>query len=397
MYVPSGYVFLAKRIQPERSRLVVVAVLTLVGQYIGLAPAQEVGLTKAAAEQAIERIWQRRTEELKATLAEELANDRIRASGQTMRILVKQFGNPEKTGASLYISMHGGGGAPARVNDQQWRNQLRLYEPEEGYYVAPRAPTDTWNLWHEAHIDPLLDRLILAFVVCQGVDPNRVFIMGYSAGGDGVFQLAPRMSDRFAAAAMMAGHPNETRPDGLRNLPFAIFMGGNDSAYNRNTIAAQWKNELGRLAEQDGEGYLHFVQIYPDLPHWMNQKDREALPWMKDKVRDCWPGKVVWLQDDVTHDRLYWLGVPEGQAQDRALIVASVSSQNIDIQGDTAAVNLYLGDRLVDLDRPIKVTWNKKIVFEGSVKRSLEAIERSLEQRLDKELAASVVLELTSN
>jgi hypothetical protein len=46
----------------------------------------------------------------------------------------------------------------------------------------------------------------------------------------------------------------------------------------------------------------------------MNQKDREALPWMKDKVRNGWPKKVVWVQDDVTHDRLYWLGVPEGQS-----------------------------------------------------------------------------------
>ena len=27
---------------------------------------------------------------------------------------------------------------------------------------------------------------------------------------------------------MMAGHPNETRPDGLRNLPFTLHMGGED-------------------------------------------------------------------------------------------------------------------------------------------------------------------------
>ena len=50
------------------------------------------------------------------------------------------------------------------------------------------------------------------------VDPNRVYIMGYSAGGDGVYQLAPRMADRWAAAAMMAGHPNDASPLGLRNI-----------------------------------------------------------------------------------------------------------------------------------------------------------------------------------
>jgi hypothetical protein len=118
-----------------------------------------------------------------------------------------------------------GGGAPARVNDQQWRNQIRLYQPRAGIYVAPRAPSNTWMLWHEGHIDPLFDELIATYVAARGVDPDRVYLLGYSAGGDGVYQLAPRMADRFAAAAMMAGHPNETLPDGLRNLPFMIFMG----------------------------------------------------------------------------------------------------------------------------------------------------------------------------
>ena len=67
---------------------------------------------------------------------------------------------PEGEGRSLYISMHGGGGAPPAVNDQQWENQKRLYKPAEGVYLAPRAPTDTWNLWHRAHIDDFYDRLI---------------------------------------------------------------------------------------------------------------------------------------------------------------------------------------------------------------------------------------------
>jgi Dienelactone hydrolase family len=352
------------------------------------------GLTKEAAEVAIEKQWLQQTGELKTSLEEELANEKIVAAGKTMQLLVKQFGTAPASSASLYISMHGGGGAPARVNDQQWRNQIRLYEPEDAYYVAPRAPSDTWNLWHEAHIDALFDRLILAFVLCKGVDPNRVYLMGYSAGGDGVYQLAPRMSDRFAAAAMMAGHPNETRPEGLRNLPFAIFMGGNDSAYNRNKIAEDWKGKLIELQKNDDGGYQHFVQIYPDLPHWMNQKDREALPWMKDKVRNGWPKKVVWVQDDVTHDRLYWLGVPEGQAKERTMVTATVSGQSIAIQADITAIDLYLSDRIIDLDKPVTVTWNDKKVFEDNVQRSLQSIEQSLQRRLDKEQAATAILEL---
>ena len=83
-----------------------------------------------------------------------------------------------------------GGGAPSAVNDKQWENQKKLYTLDEGIYLAPRAPTDTWNLWHQAHIDPLFDRLISDLVVLEDVNPDRVYLMGYSAGGDGVFQLA---------------------------------------------------------------------------------------------------------------------------------------------------------------------------------------------------------------
>ncbi len=171
-----------------------------------------------------------------------------------MRLLTRVFGAAPADGRSLWISMHGGGGAPAQVNDQQWQNQIRLYEPPEGIYIAPRAPTDNWNLWHEGHIDDLFDRLIENCVLLAGVNPDKVYLMGYSAGGDGVYQLAPRMADRFAAASMMAGHPNDASPLGLRNLPFAIFSGAEDAAYRRNKVAAEWAAKLDALAQQDPGG-----------------------------------------------------------------------------------------------------------------------------------------------
>ena len=77
----------------------------------------------------------------------------------------------------------------------------------EGIYVAPRGPTDTWNLWHQRHVDELLQRLISNMVVFHQVDPNRVFLLGYSAGGDGVYQLAPRMADRWGRRRHDGGAP----------------------------------------------------------------------------------------------------------------------------------------------------------------------------------------------
>ena len=42
------------------------------------------------------------------------------------------------------------------------------------------------------------------------------------------------MADYWAGACMSAGHPNDSILENLRNLPFAIHVGDNDNAYNRN-------------------------------------------------------------------------------------------------------------------------------------------------------------------
>ncbi|CAF4454053.1 unnamed protein product, partial [Adineta steineri] len=127
------------------------------------------------------------------------------------------------------------------------------------------------------------------------INPNRVYILGYSAGGDGVSQLAPRMADRFAAAAMMAGHPNDALPYGLRNLPFAIFVGENDSGYNRNKMAQQWAEQLDTLQKSDPDAYNHYVNICSNMGHWMCGKDAEALTWMSQWTRNPCPKNVVWV------------------------------------------------------------------------------------------------------
>ncbi len=326
----------------------------------------------------------------------EMQEKSIELEGKKLRWKEKVFGEAPATGHSLWISMHGGGNAPAQVNDRQWTNQIGLYVPAEGIYIAPRAPTDTWNLWHEGHIDPLFQRLIDDFVALRGVDPDRVYLMGYSAGGDGVWQLAPRMADRFAAASMMAGHPNEASLLGLRNLPFAIFMGGDDAAYNRNRIAAEKGAELDRLEAADPGGYVHRVRIYEGLGHWMQRKDAEAVPWMAGFRRNPWPKKVVWQQDDVVHRRFYWLRVPEASAiEERALMTATVVGQEIRLDGKVPpGIQLRLSDALLDLDKPVRVLVAGREVFDGVVPRRASVVVESLTERLDSSAVATALLAL---
>jgi hypothetical protein len=347
-----------------------------------------VPLTADQAIQARELLVTLRAAIVRERRADEMKSKVIKQGDLAMPFTFKRFGTKPKSGWSLYLSLHGGGGAPKRVNDSQWENQKRLYQLTEGIYLAPRAPTDAWNLWHQGHIDQMFTRLIENMVIFESVDWNRVYVMGYSAGGDGVFQLAPRMSDRWAAAAMMAGHPNETSPLGLRNVPFALQVGGRDSAYNRNKKAEEWKKRLDELADQDPGGYQHLVKIYPDKGHWMDREDAIAIPWMAKFERDPVPSRIVWQQDDVTHKQFYWLGVDDPQP--RSQVSARRDGQTIYLKSnDLQQVTVFLDDRMVNLDQPIVIRSGDAVAFAGKVDRTIACIAQTLAHSGDPNLCFS--------
>jgi poly(3-hydroxybutyrate) depolymerase/transglutaminase-like putative cysteine protease len=347
-------------------------------------------VTKAAAEKLEGSLWKAYAAKNTKSAKAELESGAITADGVTMPIWFTINGDKPEGGRSLWISMHGGGGAPKEVNDQQWQNQKRLYDfPEKGFvagegvYVAPRAPTDTWNLWHQGHIDALFAKLIRDMILVHDVNPDRVYITGYSAGGDGTYQLAPRMADWFAGAGMMAGHPNETQPDGLRNLAFTLHMGGNDGNFNRNGIARDWAVKLDELAAKDPGGYPHFVKVHEGKGHWMDRADAEGIVWMAKHARVDRPTKIVWLQDDVTHDRFYWLKVSQPKAGSR--VVASRAGNTITIESwrDLDGLTVRLDDAMVNLDQPVVIRTPDAVLFQGPVSRSRKVMEATLAERGD--------------
>ncbi len=347
-------------------------------------------LTKEDAAKAKALLWKDHAATIRKTRAEEMKQESIKIGTHTMRFRTRTFGEKPAGGRSLFISMHGGGGAPPAVNDRQWKNQVGLYKPAEGIYLAPRAPTDTWNLWHQAHIDQLLRRLIENMIVLEDVNPDRVYILGYSAGGDGVYQLAPRMADSLAAASMMAGHPNETSPLGLRNLPFALQVGANDAGYKRNEIAATWAEKLKALHEADPDGYETFIKIHEGKGHWMNREDAVALPWMAKHTRKALPTRIVWKQDDVRHARFYWLAVDPASQGKRAEVIATRAGQTITVNSaDSKQLTTLLNDEMLDLDKPVTITSGDNQLHRGIVKRTIAVMARTLQERGDPRLVFS--------
>jgi hypothetical protein len=360
-------------------------------------PFASVPLTKADSEAARELLWLDHAELIRDERQAESQAKSIKLGDKTLRYDFKVFGTKPAAGHSLFISLHGGGEADASVNDEQWENQKILYEPDEGIYLAPRAPTNTWNLWHEAHIDGLFTRLIENLIVLEEVDPNRVYVMGYSAGGDGVYQLGPRMADSWAAAAMMAGHPNDAKPDSLRNIGFTIHVGGEDSAFDRNLIAGEWADLLDTLEAMDPDGYAHEVEVHAGKGHWMDLEDAVAVPWMAEFTREPLPHRVVWLQDDVPHERFYWLAVPAGEEVKATKVVANCDAQDITLEVDGMPnLKVRLSDELVDLDQPISVKAGSATLFSGAAPRTIGTLAVTLAERGDPKLVfpAEVTVEI---
>jgi poly(3-hydroxybutyrate) depolymerase len=99
-------------------------------------------------------------------------------------------------------------------------------------------------MWWKPYLPAFFDIIIKAFVLKDIVNPNKVFISGYSAGGDGIYHLAPMMADWLAGAAMMAGHPNGVEIYNVRNISFSVQVGGQDEAYDRNQMGMRYINRM---------------------------------------------------------------------------------------------------------------------------------------------------------
>ena len=334
---------------------------------------------------------------LREATADILRSRLIRQDGDSMKLWWTTYGEKPADGRSLWISLHGGGGTTPEVNDQQWHNQMRLYRPAEGVYVAPRSPLEAWDMWCQQPIDSMYRTLIRTMIAHCDVNPDKVYILGYSAGGDGVWRMAPRMADHWAAASMMAGHPGDVRLENLLNTPFMIWCGANDAAYDRSRLDRERGVQMDSLERTHPGGYIHQTHIIEGKGHWMDREDAAALPWMAQYRRQAWPRYVIWQQEAVLRPDFYWLSAPADELQRGKRVDAEVQGNTIIIHRcDYTSLTLYLSNELLDLSKPVTVRYigkanpkgKGKKVFKGRVTPSAETYRQTLHRRQDPRLAA---------
>ena len=315
---------------------------------------------------------------------------------------------PPKEGYPIFIALHGGGGAPTPdMNNSQWEHMKRYYRESlhtlaengtcAGIYIAVRGVRDTWDTHANPESYPLYIRLIENFAANMPVDMNRVYITGFSAGGDGVYLITSALADRFAAANMSAGHNNGRRLTNLRNMPIQLQVGEVDTAYNRHKVTAEYDAYLDSLSQTYG-GFTHNTFIHKGKPHnfrdndpafgdyevyvsakeWLDKgtdaqtvsTDTNALSFLTKFTRDPYPTRVVrdfsvnppMCGDGECKDALpnfYWLGC-EGNPENGTADIEIDKVNNKIIIRETvtdAKLFVYANEEMFDFAKPVSITY----------------------------------------
>lgn len=310
---------------------------------------------------------------------------------------IRAVGTKPAGGWGLVIAMHGGGGAPKEVNDQQWEIMQRYYRDQpqaDGYlYLALRAPNDEWNGFYDDYVYPLVANLLRQLAICEEMDLNKVCLLGYSHGGYGAFAIGPKMPDRFAAIHSSAAAPTdgETSAKTLRNTFFTFWVGEFDTAYDRRKRCEAFDGLLASLRGPRVDIFPTRLEVKMGREH-SNLPDHDELQELLPRVRNPVPQELTWEQTDGVIQDFYWLhDARPGKKQELDATIRK-NILTIESAGASRPFSVFLDERLIDLSQPVTVEYkgeSKKAPLEPRLGLLCEGIAT----RADPALAFTVRLD----
>lgn len=338
----------------------------------------------------------RAMEKTDETRKKEMQEKAITCGDVTMKYTMNIRGVEPLEGYPVYIALHGGGGSDTPdLNNSQWSAMQSYYlgSVETGIYIAPRGVRDTWDTHFNPESYECYKRLIENLSIFYNINPDRIYLVGYSAGGDGVYQITARMADYFAAANMSAGHPNGVDLTNVKNMPLYLQCGELDDAYGRN-------EETVKYGEHEN---VAGVFIHKDKPHnfvdnGLNMQklvdgtfaDTNAIRLVSKHVRNPYPEKIEWNLDLKKSDMFYYV---ESSATE-GIVTVERDGNKFTITGDADAI--YVNNAFIDCTKPIRVVYNEEeMAFEYNF--DMDIVLETYTKRYDKSLTFTMKINLKEN
>lgn len=144
---------------------------------------------------------------------------------------------------------------------------------KNGSYVMHKNPSESG----EAALE-----LIEETIKNYNIDANRIYLIGVSMGGFGVWEFTARKPHLFAAAIPMAGYSDLSQIENIKHIPYWIFHGNKDEwnpVEGSRTMYQLLKQENADVKYTEYEGINHgevFKKAFnePDLIPWLFSKTK---------------------------------------------------------------------------------------------------------------------------
>ena len=311
----------------------------------------------------------------------------------TMKYTMSIMGEEPLEGYPVYIALHGGGGSDTPdLNNSQWSAMQTYYRGsvEQGIYIAPRGVRDTWDTHFNPESYECYKRLLENLAIFYNINPDRIYLVGYSAGGDGVYQISARMADYFAAANMSAGHPNGVDLTNVKNMPLYLQCGELDAAYDRNKVTEEYgKNENVAGVFMHKNKPHNFIDNGTELQKLTDGTfaDTNTIRLVSKHVRNPYPEKIKWNLSLKKSDMFYYV---ESTATEGTVTIERDGNRFV-VTGDVDAI--YVNNSYIDVESPIVVVYNgEEMSFE--YKYDEDVVRETYTERFDKSLTFTMKIDL---
>jgi predicted esterase len=219
---------------------------------------------------------------------------------QPYGLYIPEAYDPEGEPIPLVILLHGLG-----ATWETYWNRLPIDEwaEEEDFVVATPHGRGNWYYVGSGETD-VLEVIEEVQEICN-VDPDRIFLMGHSMGGWGVWQLGVSHPDLFAAIIPAASWaPLDLLPN-LRHTPI-VFLHGDDDTVVPPEYAREIDAELTRLGIEHsyleapawGHHSALVTHMLPVFGRWLQAQERPETPPTELTIRTYTPrrGASHWLR-----------------------------------------------------------------------------------------------------